>query len=64
MIDHGHGVSPVYSHLRTIEVALGQRVAQGQRISAVGSTGPHLDWRIQHFATRVDPALLAGPMPR
>ncbi len=68
MIDHGHGISSVYSHLAAVEVTIGQRVAQGERIGAVGSTGrstgPHLDWRIQHFATRVDPTLLAGPMPR
>ncbi len=68
MIDHGHGVSSVYSHLSAVDVTVGQRVDQGARIGAVGSTGrstgPHLDWRVQHFATRVDPALLAGPMPR
>ena len=68
MIDHGHGVSSVYSHLQAVQVTPGQRVARGARIGAVGSTGrstgPHLDWRVQHFTTRVDPALLAGPMPR
>jgi len=68
MIDHGHGISSVYSHMSAIEVTLGQRVAQGARIGAVGSTGrstgAHLDWRVQHFATHVDPTLLAGPMPK
>ena len=67
MIDHGHGISSVYSHLSAVDVTVGQRVAQGAPIGAIGATGrvtgPHLDWRIQHFATRVDPALLVGPMP-
>lgn len=68
MIDHGHGVSSVYSHLSAVDVRVNQRVAQGARIGAIGATGrvtgAHLDWRIQHFATRVDPALLVGPMPK
>ncbi len=66
-IDHGHGVSTLYSHLSAIDVAVGARVARGMRIGAVGdtgrATGPHLDWRIQHFATAVDPFRAAGPMP-
>ena len=67
IIDHGHGVSSVYSHLAAVEAARGDRVARGARIGTVGATGratgPHLDWRVQHFATPVDPAPLAGPMP-
>jgi murein DD-endopeptidase MepM/ murein hydrolase activator NlpD len=27
------------------------------------STGPHLDWRINWFDLRLDPELIAGPMP-
>jgi len=27
------------------------------------ATGPHLDWRINWFNERIDPAFLVGPMP-
>lgn len=67
MLDHGHGVTSVYSHLSKIDVAVGQKVTQSQKIAEVGSTGrstgPHLDWRVNWFKERLDPALLAGPMP-
>jgi len=67
MLDHGHGVTSVYSHLSAISVTAGQRVARGDKIAEVGSTGrstgPHLDWRVNWFKERLDPALLAGPMP-
>ena len=67
MLDHGHGVTSVYSHLSKIDVAVGQRVARGEKIAEVGgtgrATGPHLDWRVNWFTERLDPALLVGPMP-
>lgn len=67
IIDHGLGISTVYSHLRELHVEAGDRVAQGDVVAAVGSTGrstgPHLDWRINWFQERLDPVLVAGPMP-
>ena len=67
MIDHGHGLSSVFSHLSKVGVRVGQMVAQGEAIGALGATGrvtgPHLDWRVNWFTERLDPALLAGPMP-
>ena len=37
-------------------------VKQGQKIGEIGATGratgPHLDWRINWFSERLDPALL------
>lgn len=67
IVDHGHGLSSAFLHLSRILVAVGERVAQGQPIAKVGSTGrstgPHLDWRVNLFDRRVDPMLLAGPMP-
>jgi murein DD-endopeptidase MepM/ murein hydrolase activator NlpD len=67
ILDHGHGLSTVYSHLDAVEVRVGERLDQGGRLGTVGATGrvtgPHLDWRVNWFQTRVDPAQLVGPMP-
>ena len=38
-VDHGHGFKTRYGHLSAISVLVGQRVAVGQRIGAMGSTG-------------------------
>ena len=38
-VDHGHGFKTRYGHLSAISVAVGQQVAVGQRIGAMGSTG-------------------------
>jgi murein DD-endopeptidase MepM/ murein hydrolase activator NlpD len=68
IIDHGHGLSTVYSHLSAVSVKTGQTVKRGQPIGKLGSTGrstgPHLDWRINWFQERLDPMLIAGPMPK
>ena len=68
IVDHGHGLSSAFLHLSRILVKKGQRVKQGQAIAEVGSTGrstgPHLDWRINLFGRRLDPAFLVGPMPK
>lgn len=67
IIDHGMGVSSTLFHLDTVEVEEGQQVEKGARIGTVGATGratgPHLDWRVNWFGERLDPMLLAGPMP-
>ena len=61
MLDHGHGVTSVYSHLSSINVKVGDKINKGHIIGEVGSTGrstgPHLDWRINWFSERLDPAL-------
>ncbi len=62
LLDHGHGVSSVFIHLRRIDAAPGQRVERGDPIGAVGATGrasgPHLHWGLNWFDVRLDPALL------
>ena len=68
ILDHGHGLSSTFLHLDTTEARLGQKVAAGQVIATVGSsgrsTGPHLDWRINLFERRLDPMLIAGAPPK
>jgi murein DD-endopeptidase MepM/ murein hydrolase activator NlpD len=67
IIDHGWGVSTTYSHLRKMLVAAGDKVNQGEEIGEVGATGratgAHLDWRLNLFDVRLDPALIVDPMP-
>jgi len=59
IMDHGHGVSTIYSHLENVLVSVGDQINQGDIIGTVGSTGrstgPHLDFRINWFQTRLDP---------
>ena len=59
IMDHGHGISTIYSHLETVMVSVGDKINQGDIIGTVGSTGrstgPHLDFRVNWFQTRLDP---------
>ncbi|MFT5539525.1 MAG: murein DD-endopeptidase MepM/ murein hydrolase activator NlpD [Alphaproteobacteria bacterium] len=66
LIDHGYGLNSVYSHMKTVIVKTGDAVKQGDVIGTLGgtgrATGPHLDWRVNLFLTRLDPALLVPPI--
>ena len=59
IMDHGHGISTIYSHLKNVMVSVGDKINQGDIIGTVGSTGrstgPHLDFRVNWFQTRLDP---------
>ncbi len=59
IMDHGHGISTIYSHLESVMVSVGDKINQGDVIGTVGSTGrstgPHLDFRLNWFQTRLDP---------
>lgn len=62
IIDHGYGVSSTLMHLSRIDVTEGKTVARNEQVGALGATGrasgPHVDWRINWFDTRIDPALV------
>ena len=62
ILDHGYGISSTFIHLSKIYVSEGQEINQGELIAEIGATGrvtgPHLDWRINWFKERLDPALL------
>jgi murein DD-endopeptidase MepM/ murein hydrolase activator NlpD len=62
ILDHGHGVSTSYLHMSRLDAKVGDRVAKGDVIGLVGktgrATGPHLCWRLNWFAERLDAALV------
>ena len=67
LIDHGYGISSTFIHLSELLVEEGQQVAPGDPVARVGATGratgPHLDWRINWFDVRLDPALVLDQFP-
>lgn len=67
IIDHGMGLNSAFLHLSRIDVKEGGHVVKGQPLGAVGATGrasgPHLHWALKWDDARIDPLLLAGPMP-
>lgn len=66
ILDHGHGISTTYVHLRRILVHVGQLVRKGQSLGEVGATGratgPNLHWGLNWFGRRLDPSLLVPSM--
>lgn len=67
IIDHGQGISSTFIHLHKVLVNEGDTIKRGDAIAEVGATGratgPHLDWRINWFNERLDPALVLPEMP-
>ena len=59
VIDHGNGYTSAYAHMNAINVGVGQNVARGQLIGAVGCTGfctgSHLHLEIKRGGSFVNP---------
>jgi murein DD-endopeptidase MepM/ murein hydrolase activator NlpD len=68
MIDHGMGLNTAFLHLSRIDVRVGEHVRRGQPVALSGATGratgPHLHWSLKWRDAKIDPLLVAGPMPR
>jgi murein DD-endopeptidase MepM/ murein hydrolase activator NlpD len=64
VIWHGAGLFTLYFHMDRLAVRRGQRVARGDTLGLVGSTGrstgPHLHWSAKVGALYVDPESLLG----
>ena len=62
-VRHSGDRSTVYAHLSKIDVKKGQRIEQGQRVGAVGSTGwatgPHLHFEFRVGGRHMDPRTIA-----
>jgi murein DD-endopeptidase MepM/ murein hydrolase activator NlpD len=67
MVAHGMGLDSAFLHLSHIDVKVGDVVRQGQVIGESGmtgrATGPHLHWALTWRGERIDPKLVAAPMP-
>ncbi|RKU03923.1 M23 family peptidase [Burkholderia sp. Nafp2/4-1b] len=64
VVRHGGGYASYYAHLSAFEPTLrtGMRIARGQRVGAVGSTGtatgPHLHFEVRRHNRVIDPVAL------
>jgi murein DD-endopeptidase MepM/ murein hydrolase activator NlpD len=66
-IDHGNGYHTWYAHLSRAKVTPGERIAKGQPIALVGSTGestgPHLHYQVMYEGNPIDPEPFLNGVP-
>ncbi len=59
VLNHGFGYQTLYGHMSRIAVVAGQKIARGQLIGYVGSTGlstaPHVHYEVMKNGERVNP---------
>jgi murein DD-endopeptidase MepM/ murein hydrolase activator NlpD len=64
-LDHGGGLLTMYCHLESVAVKVGDKLATGDQLGTVGSsgraTGPHLHWSVSLNRAMVDPILFLQP---
>lgn len=64
IIDHGNGYSTLYAHLSSTYVTIGQKVAKGDVVGAMGSTGRssgvHLHFEVHKDGTSLNPYSILG----
>jgi murein DD-endopeptidase MepM/ murein hydrolase activator NlpD len=58
-LDHGHGFTTMFGHLKEFQVKAGDRVQAGQVLGTVGTsgntTGPHLHYEVRIYGQPVNP---------
>ncbi len=58
-VDHGNGIVTIYAHNSSLNVSVGQRVAQGDVVAYAGSTGystgAHCHFEVRVNGTKVNP---------
>lgn len=59
LVDHGNGLTTLYAHLSRVGVVVGQAVAPGDGVGAIGSTGnvtgSHLHFEVRQGGVPVNP---------
>lgn len=65
VVQHTDGYTTWYAHMSKVTTSVDARVAAGQQLGLVGSTGnstgPHLHFEIRHFDTPLNPLPLLTP---
>lgn len=66
-VSHGNGLVTRYAHMSRFHASVGQRVAAGALIGAIGntgrSTGPHLHFEVRHYDRPLNPRLFLERAP-